>query len=148
MFLPHLRPIPSTYAKLNGGNVMLKGIRAMLTLSNILKITAVACTAAFSATSAAAENYTVYVYEKGFFPNKFYTDDGDRVRFVNKTGKRLGLDYASGGIMVDYFDPNQSVTVEFSSLSNRPLRSPYVFSCGCYRSGQGFSLNWGAAPES
>jgi len=120
----------------------------MSTLSNILKVTALACTTAFTATAAAAEDYTVYVYEKGFFPNTFYTNDGDRVRFVNKTNKRLGLDYASRGIMVDYFDPNQSVTVNFSSLNNRPLRTPYVFSCRCYRSGKGFNLVWGDAPES
>ena len=124
---------------------MLKGIRAMSTLSNVLKAGALACVAAAGATAAAAEEVTVYVYEKGYFPNVAYMEDATSVTFVNKTDFTLGLDYTTGGIMVNDF--SNSVTVPASALTNKPLKQPYVFGVGYY-TGKGFEIRSGSAPTS
>lgn len=124
---------------------MLKGIRAMSTLSTVLKAGALACFAAAGATAAAAEDVTVYVYEKGYFPNVSYLDGATSVTFVNKTSKTLGLDYTTGGIMVNDF--TTSVTVPASALSGKPLKQPYVFGNGYY-TGKGFEMRTGEAPTS
>ncbi len=126
-------------------NVMLKGIRAMSTLSTVLKAGALACIAAASATAAAAEDVTVYVYEKGYFPNVSYLDGATSVTFVNKTDSTLGLDYTTGGVMVNDF--TNSVTVPASALANKPLKQPYVFGVGYY-SGKGYEVRDGAVPAS
>lgn len=124
---------------------MLKGIRAMSTLSTVLKAGALACVAAAGATAAAAEEFTVYVYEKGYFPNVAYMGDATTVKFVNKTSFTVGLDYSSGGIMVNDF--SNTVTVPASALTNKPLKSPYIFGVGYY-SGHGFEIRSGEAPSS
>ncbi|MEO1240234.1 MAG: hypothetical protein AAFW64_11475 [Pseudomonadota bacterium] len=117
----------------------------MSTLSTVLKAGALASFAAMGATAASAEAYTVYVYEKGYFPNVAYMGDATTVTFVNKTGFTLGLDYTSGGIMVNDF--TDSVTVPASALSGKPLKEPYVFGAGYY-SGKGFEIRSGEAPAS
>ena len=124
---------------------MLKGIRAMSTLSTVLKAGALASLAAAGATAAAAEEFTVYVYEKGYFPNVAYMGDATEVTFVNKTGFTLGLDYTTGGIMVNDF--TNSVTVPASALTGKPLKEPYVFGAGYYN-GAGFEIRSGEAPAS
>ena len=124
---------------------MLKGIRAMSILSSVLKAGALACVIAGSATAAAAEAVTVYVYEKGYFPNVAYLDGATSVTFVNKTSKTIGLDYTTGGVMVNDF--NNTVTVPASAMANKPLKQPYVFGWG-YLSGRGFEVRNGAAPSS
>ena len=127
---------------------MLKGIAAMPSLSMLLKSGALACATVFAATSAVAEDYTVYVYEKGFFPNKVYMQGIDRIKFVNKTSRTLGLDYSSGGIMINDVAAGNSVYVSPGSLWNRPLRSPYNFAINGYSSGKGFSISGGKPPNS
>jgi len=118
----------------------------MSNLSKLLKATAVAAVTAASATAAAAETFTVYVYEKGYFPNVAYMGDATTVTFVNKSGfNTIGLDYTSGGIMVNDF--TNTVTVPASAMHNKPLRSPYVFGVGYY-SGKTFTMNYGDVPGS
>lgn len=118
---------------------MLKGIRAMSTMSTLLKAAAVATVAS----AAAAEDVTVYVYEKGYFPNVVYMGDATQVTFVNKTDFTVGLDYTTGSIMVNDF--TDSVTVSSSALYNKPLKTPYVFGAGYY-SGKGFEIRAGEVP--
>jgi len=80
---------------------MLKGIRAMPRLATLLKSAALAGVTAVAATAASAQDFTVYVYEKGYFPNKVYTADATRIKFVNKTGYTVGVDTTGGSILIN-----------------------------------------------
>lgn len=126
-----------------------KGIRAMSTICKILKAGAVVCITALSATSAVAQSsdtVTVYVYEKGYFPNVVYLDGATKVKFVNKTLFRLGLDLTNSNVVVDSFRANESRTVNASFLQGRTMRAPYFEDHRFYVGVGQFKVESGEAP--
>lgn len=132
-----------------------KGIRAMSTITKIMKAGAVVCIAALTATTAAAnhgtsssdnDTVTVFVYEKGYFPNVVYLDGASKVKFVNKTNFRVGLDLTNSTVIVDSFRANESRTVNASYLEGRTMRAPYFEDYQFYVGRGEFKVQSGAAP--
>jgi hypothetical protein len=126
---------------------MLKGIRAMPRLSTLLKSAALASVTAFAATAAHAQDFTVYVYEKGYFPNTVYTDEAPRLKFVNKTGYTVGVDTTSGSILINDIAVGDHAYLNVSAINGRTIKTPYLFGAG-YKSGTYFNIESGAAPDS
>ncbi|MBB5723080.1 hypothetical protein FHS72_002717 [Loktanella ponticola] len=143
-FAPKLDDIPTG----DRGIEMLKGIRAMPSLSTLLKSAALASVTAFAATSAHAQDYTVYVYEKGYFPNVIYTDGITRIRFVNKTRYSVGLDTEqSRQIIENRIYSGNSAYVELSKIAGRTLATPYLYNVGRYNARE-LDFVAGVAPDS
>ncbi len=146
-FAPKLDDIPAG----DRGIEMLKGIRAMPSLSTLLKSAALASVSAFAATSAHAQDYTVYVYEQGYFPNVIYTSGISRIRFINKTGYQIGLDTErTGKVLVNRFSPGNSAYVDLTTIAGRTLDSPYIIYNNRYYRYDGGELDFveGVAPDS
>jgi len=127
---------------------MLKGIRAMPRLATLLKSAALAGVTAVAATAASAQDFTVYVYEKGYFPNKVYTADATRIKFVNKTGYTVGVDTTGGSILINDIGVGDHAYLNLSTINGRTLKTPYVFGVGYVSSGQALSIGYGEAPDS
>jgi hypothetical protein len=142
-FVPNLIGISGV----DRGIVMLIGIRAMPRLSTLLKSAALASVTAFAATGATAQDFTVYVYEKGFFPNTVYTDEATRIKFVNKTVYTVGVDTTSGSILINDIPVGEHAYLNVSTINGRTIKKPYVFGLG-YQSGTYFEIESGAAPDS
>jgi hypothetical protein len=134
------------------GIVMLKGIRAMPRLSTLLKTAALASVTAFAGTAALAEDFTVYVYEKGYLPNIVYTEDATRIKFVNETSSSVGIDTTSGSILINKLSSGSSGYIDVSTIDYREIKTPYIYSgrrSGGYASGgKSFTIVSGNAPDS
>lgn len=127
---------------------MLIGIRAMQRFATFLKTAALASVTAVAATAATAQEFTVNVYETGYFPNTVYTDEATSIKFVNKTAKRIGIDTDPyGQILIRYLNVNSSVTVNVSTIDGRTIRIPYLYGSG-RSAGETFSIVTGSAPDS
>ena len=123
------------------------GIRAMLSLSTLLKSAALASVTAFVATSVAAQDFTVYVYEKGYFPNIVYADKATRLKFVNKTEYTVGVDTESYTILINDIPVGDHAYLNVSTINGRTIRPPYIFGRG-YQTGDNFNVGSGTAPDS
>lgn len=126
---------------------MLKGIRAMPRLTTLIKSAALASVTAFAATAAVAQDFTVYVYEKGYFPNTVYSDEASRIKFVNKTSFTVGIDTTGGSILINDIAVGDHAYLDVSTINGRTMKSPYVFGRGYY-SGGTFDIGSGSAPDS
>ncbi len=126
---------------------MLKGIRAMTRLSTLLKTAALASVTAFAGTAALAQDFTVYVYEKGYFPNTVYSDEATRIKFVNKTGYTVGVDTTGGSILINDIAVGNHAYLDVSTINGRTIKTPYLFGSG-YKSGNYFNIASGSAPDS
>jgi len=116
--------------------------------TSLLKAALAAGITACSAVAAAADELVVNVYEQGYLPNKLYVGDAATIRFENKTGRTIGLDYPSGSqwvILVNDIAPGASHTLSINSLSGRKLVQPYVFGRGYIGSGR-FETKAGSPP--
>ena len=126
----------------------------MSTITKILKAGVLACSTALAATTAMANpgstsngTVTVYVYEKGYYPSIAYMNGATKVKFVNKTNFRLGLDLTNSNVIVDSFNRNESRTVNASYLQGRTLRAPYFEDHRFYVGRGEFEIRSGAAPS-
>ena len=127
---------------------MLIGIRAMQRFATFLKTTALACVTAVAATAATAQDFTVNVYETGYFPNIVYTEEASRITFVNNTTRDVGIDTDPfGHILVRRISRGSSATVDVSTIAGRTIRIPYLYGYG-RNGGETFHIVEGAAPES
>jgi len=122
----------------------------MARLSTLLKSAALACVTTFSAASAFADEYTVYVYDYGYFPNTVYTAGVTSIRFVNKTNYTVTI--AKEGtlsIVVNRLSSGGSTSKNLSDVSGRTLRSPYRVYNGQYYGSEKGELNFvsGSAPD-
>jgi hypothetical protein len=129
------------------GIEMQLGIRTMLSLSTLLKSAALASVTAFAATSVSAQDFTVYVYEKGYFPNTVYADEATRIKFVNKTDYTVGVDTEGYTILINDIPVGQHKYLDVSVIDGRTIRPPYVFGKG-YQTGDDFNIGSGSAPDS
>jgi len=127
---------------------MLIGIRAMQRFATFLKTAALASVTAVAATAATAQDFTVNVYETGYFPNVVYTDEATRIRFVNRTNRDVGIDTdPSGHILVRRISSGSSATVNVSTIDGRTVRIPFLYGFG-RNGGETFRIVEGSAPES
>lgn len=127
---------------------MLIGIRAMPRLATLLKTAALAGVTAVGATAATAQDFTVYVYEQGYFPNKVYTAEATRIKFVNKTGYTVGVDTSGGSILINDIAVGGHDYLSISTINGRTLKTPYVFGHGYDSNGKSFNIGYGEAPDS
>lgn len=133
---------------------MLIGIRAMHRFATFLKITALASVTAVAATTVTAQDFTVYVYETGYFPNVVYSAEATRIEFVNETSRGVGIDTTSGSILINRIDVGSSDHFDVSEIRGRTIRTPYYFNAGSTSSGQynsngkTFRVISGSAPDS
>ncbi|UWQ98575.1 hypothetical protein K3729_14185 [Rhodobacteraceae bacterium S2214] len=119
----------------------------MTRLSTLLKTAALASVTAFAGTAALAQDFTVYVYEKGYFPNTVYSDEATRIKFVNKTGYTVGVDTTGGSILINDIAVGNHAYLDVSTINGRTIKTPYLFGSG-YKSGNYFNIASGSAPDS
>lgn len=127
---------------------MLIGIRDMPRLATLLKSAALAGVTAVAATAATAQDFTVYVYEQGYFPNKVYTGDATRIKFVNKTSSTVGVDTTGGSILINDITAGNHAYLTIAAIAGRTIKTPYVFGSGYDSDGKTFSIGVGNAPDS
>jgi hypothetical protein len=127
---------------------MLIGIRAMQRLATFFKTAALASVTAVAATAATAQDFTVQVYETGYFPNVVYTDEASRITFVNNTTRDVGIDTDPYGyILIRRISSGSSATVDISTIDGRTVRIPYLYGYG-RNDGETFQIVEGSAPDS
>jgi hypothetical protein len=134
---------------------MLIGIRAMHRFATFLKIAALASVTVVAATTVTAQDvtvihgeFTVNVYETGYFPNVVYTAEASSIRFVNKTTETIGIDTEPfGEILIRFLNENSSVVRTIDDIAGRTVRVPFIYGSGRGAGGT-FQIVEGSAPDS